>query len=62
LIEQKTVNSAWILYIRGIELQMEYERRMETEPSASNLAILEEIKENLQKLYTLVKDNDSRTD
>jgi hypothetical protein len=56
------VNKAWLLYIRGIELQMEYERRIQTEPSASNLAILEEIKENVQKLYTVVKDNDNRPD
>jgi hypothetical protein len=51
------MRSAWTLYTQGLHLQMEYEIKVEQDPTASNVSILNEIKENNTKLYEFIKSN-----
>jgi hypothetical protein len=54
MIDSNLLNKAWLFYVRGIELQMEYENKPKTE---ENLTLLNEIVEHNKKLYTLIRDN-----
>jgi hypothetical protein len=51
------VNKAWTLYTQGLRLQMEYEIKVEQEPTNSHISILNEIRENNTKLYDFIKKN-----
>ena len=43
------------LYSTGIQLQIEYELKVEQEPTAANIDTLEFIKRDNQKLYEVMK-------
>ena len=42
---------AWLLYLQGIRLQMEYETKVKQDPNASNIDMLESIRRENQRLY-----------
>ena len=42
---------AWLLYLQGIRLQMEYETKVKQEPSSANIDTLESIRRENQRLY-----------
>ena len=42
---------AWLLYLQGIRLQMEYEIKVKQDPNASNIDMLESIRRENQRLY-----------
>ena len=42
---------AWLLYLQGIRLQMDYETKVKQDPNASNIDMLESIRRENQRLY-----------
>ena len=42
---------AWLLYLQGIRLQMDYEVKVKQDPCASNIDMLESIRRENQRLY-----------
>jgi hypothetical protein len=46
-----TKRQAWLLYLQGIRLQMEYEVKVKQDPNASNIDMLESIRRDNQRLY-----------
>ena len=46
-----TKRQAWLLYLQGIRLQMEFETKVKQEPSSANIDMLETIRRENQRLY-----------